>query len=744
MLSMDGRIEKNRDDMFDASQKHPRQEKGKEIEINGIMSQIIECIPEAVLIMSSSGKIFQTNAEFERGTGWRRDEVIGRTPSEVGFLSKESLAILEKDVMPVLFKEGFFRNLKMEVIRRNGSRFPALVNWTLLKDKKGLPTKIVTTAVDISELNKLHDELIELEERYQSLIQLGEETGQAVVILQDIEQEEGIQTFVSRQWAKITGYSVEDLTGRPFFGLISEKDRSGFLNIYRRKTSKESFSAMYTMNIITKDGSETPVEVTCACTMYKGRESRVVYIRDISDRIRIQNRLENVQELLRLQIDRMPIGLIVLDKEFHVQSWNPAAEKIFGYSADEVVSKHIYSLIVPEKVRPLTDEIWSRLLNNDITANSINENLTRDGRIIVCKWTNTPLVDKDGTVLGVLSMVEDITREMETEKNLKDSEVNLKNLIDLLPIGIRIFDHKERNLYANRTLIEMFGCHSFDEFQQCNPEDFLTPESYAQYEKVREMHDRGEKIPENNFEITIKRKDNGELRYLIGQSGDIIWDRESQHMAIFQDVTEQRKMSQALSNSLDILKRTLQGVINVIAATVEMRDPYTSGHQKRVALLSREIAREMGLPEQREEQIYTTALIHDIGKIKVPAEILSKPGKLNDIEFSLIKMHSRAGYDLLNNVEFPFPLARWVLEHHERLNGSGYPSGLKGEEISLEARILAVADVVEAMCSHRPYRPALGVEAAMAEISRHRGELYDPEVVDVCLRLFKEKGFRFE
>jgi putative nucleotidyltransferase with HDIG domain len=188
----------------------------------------------------------------------------------------------------------------------------------------------------------------------------------------------------------------------------------------------------------------------------------------------------------------------------------------------------------------------------------------------------------------------------------------------------------------------------------------------------------------------------------------------------------------------------LQATIQAMALTVEVRDPCTSGHQRRVANLARAIAGEMGMETDLVEGIHVAGLIHDLGKISVPAEILSKPTKLTGIEFGLIKVHPQAGYDILKEIEFQGPVAQIICQHHERLDGSGYPAALKGAEICREARVLAVADVVEAIVSHRPYRPAKGIDTALGEISEKRGILYDPQVVDACLRLFREKGFRFE
>jgi PAS domain S-box-containing protein/putative nucleotidyltransferase with HDIG domain len=193
-----------------------------------------------------------------------------------------------------------------------------------------------------------------------------------------------------------------------------------------------------------------------------------------------------------------------------------------------------------------------------------------------------------------------------------------------------------------------------------------------------------------------------------------------------------------------ILQQSLVQSIETIANTVEARDPYTAGHQQRVAALALAIAQEMGLPEDQIKGVHLAAIIHDLGKIHVPAEILSKPGKLTALEYELIKTHPQDGYDILKNVDFPWPIADIILQHHERLDGSGYPQGLKGDDILLEAKIIAVADVMEAISSHRPYRAARGIDAALDEIRKNRGILYDPSVVDACLIIFEENKFSWK
>jgi len=192
------------------------------------------------------------------------------------------------------------------------------------------------------------------------------------------------------------------------------------------------------------------------------------------------------------------------------------------------------------------------------------------------------------------------------------------------------------------------------------------------------------------------------------------------------------------------IEKVIEGTANIITRVVELRDPYSAGHQQRVSKLATAIAREMKLSQDKIEGTRVASLVHDIGKVNLPTEIISKPNKLVEVEFNLIKNYPRVGYDILKKVDFPWPIAEIVLQHQEKIDGLGYPRGLKGDEICIEAKILGVANVVEAMSSYKSYRPALSIDEALAEISKNKNILFDPEVVDVCLKLFKEKEFKFE
>jgi HD-GYP domain-containing protein (c-di-GMP phosphodiesterase class II) len=210
---------------------------------------------------------------------------------------------------------------------------------------------------------------------------------------------------------------------------------------------------------------------------------------------------------------------------------------------------------------------------------------------------------------------------------------------------------------------------------------------------------------------------------------------------VFRDINERVKSEERLDESFKQLRKAMGGVIQAMAQTVETRDPYTAGHQRRVADLARSIGEKMQLPSDKIEGIRMAGVIHDLGKISIPAEILSKPGRISPIEFSLIKGHPQTGFDILKTIDFPWPVADIVHQHHERIDGSGYPEGMTLADMLIESRIIAVADVVEAMASHRPYRASLGIDIALDEIAKNRGVIYDSDAVDACIALFRESGY---
>jgi len=382
-----------------------------------------------------------------------------------------------------------------------------------------------------------------------------------------------------------------------------------------------------------------------------------------------------------------------------------------------------------------------RLHGKKVPARYEFKGIKKDGSIIYLEVDSAPI--KEGKMaVGTRSYLWDITGRKKTEATLYESEERFRSIVEHSHEGILLIDENYKIIYANDELSRMSD-YSHDEIIGKDFRDFLDEESRPLVADRYLRRQRGEKVSPR-YEFSIIRKDGVKRRVEI--SSDVIKDASGKIRTVVQllDITERKKAKEINHEMMKNLRKALNGTINVIALTVEARDPFTAGHQRRVADLARTIATEMGLPKDSIEAIRSAAIIHDLGKIHVPADILNKPTKLNEIEFNFIKAHPQVGYEILKDIELPWPVAEIIYQHHERWDGSGYPRGLSGQDILLEARILGVADVVEAMASHRPYRPPVGIKKALEELIENRGKLYDPEVVDACLRVFKKKKYEFK
>jgi PAS domain S-box-containing protein len=322
-------------------------------------------------------------------------------------------------------------------------------------------------------------------------------------------------------------------------------------------------------------------------------------------------------------------------------------------------------------------------------------------------------------------------------------EAKYQTLLDSVDAHITLVDRNLMILWANGKAKEIFGrdivgkscCKSFyGQKELCGDETSCM---------TRNAFLNGGIVKRHSMKMTTR---DGSDRYFEGTAKVVSWDNDGKPSVvakIYKDITDKRLAEKELKDTMRMLRKNLAGTIEAIARTVETRDAYTAGHQKRTTEIARAIAFEMGLSKEVIDGIRMAGVIHDLGKISVPAEILSKPGKISESEFSLIKQHPQAGYEILKGIDFNWPVADIVLQHHERLDGSGYPYNLQKDDILLESRILGVADVIEAMASHRPYRPALGIDDAFEEITMNRGTLYDPNVVDASIDLFTKRGYQF-
>jgi len=475
-----------------------------------------------------------------------------------------------------------------------------------------------------------------------------------------------------------------------------------------------------------------------------------------------------------------------------------SVKDLLGYAPEEVIGKTPFDFMQPEEAARVGAIFAETTARREPFRDLVNVNVHRDGSLRYVQTSGTPILGDDGRLLGYRGLDKDITAKTLADLALARANRALRARAMTNEALIRFTNEEELLQSATRIIVEAGGYRMAGVgYAENDAEKSIKPMAWAGTEEgyIAEAIQTWADVelgqrpisrairsgkPELARDISLdpafanwtdaaaKRGYASNLALPLSDGTRIFgvlniyagepnaFDTEETRLLVdladnlaygivsLRTRAERDRIAHAHAHHAEILQRSLEQSIEVIAATVEARDPYTAGHQRRVGELAVVIAQELGLPEDKIHGIHLAAVIHDLGKIRVPAEILSKPGKLSNIEFMLIKTHPQDGYDILKDVDFPWPIADIVRQHHEKLDGSGYPQGLKGAQILLESRIMTVADVVEAMSSHRPYREALGIEVALKEIERGRGSAYDPAVADACLKLFREGRFAFQ
>jgi PAS domain S-box-containing protein len=344
--------------------------------------------------------------------------------------------------------------------------------------------------------------------------------------------------------------------------------------------------------------------------------------------------------------------------------------------------------------------------------------------------------------LEVSSLKQEVLALKQSEKASKIDLAEMKQIFQTVADGVIVIDKNYNVVRVNETFTVLSGFSEKESIGRKCYEIFPGALCHTPGCPMVRISSCAERV---EYEVDKQRRNRTKVPCIVtatplrGPDGELLGIVED-----FKDISRLKRIQADLHQSFEKFRKAMGGIIQAISLTIEKRDPHTAGHQRRVAKLSRAIATHMGFSWDRIEGIRMAAAIHDLGKIHVPAAILSRPGQLSEPELSIIRIHPNIGYDILKGIKFSWPIAQTILQHHERMDGSGYPFGLFAEDILEEARILAVADVVEAMSSHRPYRPAHGIDKALEEISKGKGILYDPKVVDVCLNLFLKKNFRLE
>jgi len=676
--------------------------------------------------------------------------------------------------------------IELEEYRKDGSRIWVEINASYLRDKDGKPTGLLTVTREITKRKQTEKALLESETHYRSLVE-----GIPGIVYSFSSKRGGV--YYSSHVTNLLGYSPEQLYEQPLLwhNSIHPDDLLHIKQVIRETVTGKPFCVEYRIrdahgNWHWFDDRSFGYQMDGDDTIVKGLAL------DITERKLADDALRESKEYFSLFMRHSPVYTYIKEvtpNESRVLQASDNFEHMIGIPGPDMIGRTMVELFPPELAAKITDDDWAVVLNGNV----LQQDEELNGRNYAT--IKFPIIQRKKTLLAGYSI--DITERKQAEIRLRKLNRTYALLSNINQTIVRVHEPQELIEAACRIAVEQGGfCMAWvgvldPQKKQIRPAAHAG-ETGDYLEKLRITLDDSERghgptataqrtgkhvvvndiksdprMPPwredalrlgysasaafplivagevrgtlNLYAIESDSFDDDEIKLLDEMAANISFALE------FAEEEEQRRRTEKdLKRTLESLRKAINTTVQVMVSAVETRDPYTAGHQIRSADLARAIATEMGLPQEKIDGIRMASSIHDIGKLSIPAELLSKPTKLSELEFAIIKEHAQKGFEMLKDVESPWPLAEIVYQHHERMDGSGYPRGLKGEEIIMEAGILAVADVVEAMASHRPYRPAIGLNAALAEIENYKGKLYDANAVDACLRLFREKGFQLE
>ncbi|HED13434.1 MAG TPA: PAS domain S-box protein [Gammaproteobacteria bacterium] len=712
-------------------------------EFNEQSHNLADALPVPVYVVQDS--VFQyVNQAFLDASGYAVEEVVG-CMSVMDFLTEQSRPIVAEQIKKRLTGEAYSAHFECQGIAKSGQLLDLKVHGTVMS-YQGKPAT-VGTLLNITERKQAEHILRESEERFR----LAFHTSSDSININRLE--DGIYVEINQGFSTITGYSREEVIGKSSIEINiwdNPQDRQRLVDGLKKEGRVENLEARFCL----KDGTTVTGLMSASVITLNGKAHILSCTRNIEHLKQLEREREQLlhesekseAKLVSAQyIARM--GNFTWDIQTGHVAWSRGMHHLLKYPEKEEIDydKVNQAIHHPDDLLCVTQ--W---LEKSIASG--RKKLTPKEYRFVCKdgeviWveTNGSISYEDGKAVTLFGTCHDITERKQFESALQKKEQKTRQIIETARDAFVSIDASGHITDWSPRAEAIFGWSTKEALGRLLDKTIIP-------EELRQAHKKGlqhylatgeDSILNRHVELTALHHDGHtfpvELSIVADHStGDTVFN------AFIADISARQQRTTALQQSHEQVRSSLIGTVVAVSRAVGSRDAYTASHQQRVSRLARAIGQQLGLAAERIEGLRIGASIHDIGKIVLPAELLAKPTKLSDLEYQYIQTHAQAGYDILKDVKFPWPVAEIIYLHHERLDGSGYPQGLKGDEICLEARIVAIADVVEAMQSHRPYRPSLGIDAALAEIERYRGEKFDAAATDACLQLFLEQGFTLD
>ena len=679
---------------------------------------LIQVSRNPLVSIDPQGRINDANAATVEAVGIPRDQLIGSDFADCFGEPEQARAAYRR-----VLEEGLLSDHPLALRHVSGALTDVAYNAAAYRDAGGELRAVFVAARDPVEAQ---------ESRLQvdTLAALAAASHDATYT-RDLE---GMITSWNSAATRLYGYAEEEAIGRNGAILMPSGHEDETQELIKRVLRGDRDFGFETQRV-RKDGSLLDVELTTAPVRDAAGEITAITIiaHDISRRVRADRELRESEEKFAAAFQASPdLMMITRLGDGLLLEINDGFTRLLGYERADTVGRTTSELSI--WADPQARAAFVASLEASGESGETETVLRRKDGTLITGVHSARSMDVQGEA-SVLSVVHDITEHKQAEEALRESEARYRGYVDNAPYGVFVSDETGRYLEVNQAAAELTG-YAQEELVQLSIADVVAPQSR---DWGRRHFARAARTGHASGSGVFLRKDGTSFPARV----DAVRLSATRYLGFIVDVSEQQRAAAEIEASAAQAKQALTATVATLGATTELRDPYTAGHQRRVAELAGAIAAGLGWDAARIEMVTTAGLLHDVGKIVVPAEILSKPGRLSEIEMQIIRGHAAASAALIAGIEFGGPVAAIASQHHERLDGSGYPQGLKGENILPEARILAVADVVEAMSSHRPYRPALGIEIALAEVREHAGEKYDADVVTVCGRLFEEQGFQF-